>query len=94
MSESPFTHWPMMIEEYSVLLCMVDGPAKGREVTSSGPFYNIVFAEMGECCGNPMHWKMRDCRYNAEGHFIDYGEWEHYQNRIDDFPLRLEVPHE
>ena len=33
------------------------------------------------------------CHYNAAGRFIKYGEWEYYHNRIDDFPLRIEVPH-
>lgn len=81
-------------ESVTSRLVMVDGPAAGREVTSSGPLYNIVFAETGECCGQPTHWKMRDCKYDAEGHYIDYGRWEYYQNRIDDFPLRIEGPHD
>lgn len=73
-------------------LIMIDGPAKGREVTSSGPFFNIVFSEMGSCCAEWSHWSMRDVKYDAEGHFTGYGEWEYYQNRIDDFPLRLDPP--
>jgi hypothetical protein len=77
---------------YLAILRMVDGPAEGREVRSSGPFFNIVFSEMGSCCGEWSHWSMREARYNGEGRFIGYGEWEYYQNRVDDFPLKIDAP--